>query len=162
MKKYKLFTFILVFLVFHLVIINPIKIQATSNFTYENVEKFVKDIYSSYTDTKYIFIYQNIHPEIKSTFKKNKYIKVHKEYFKKNDIKIMGCKIKTINNIDELPTKFSDYIALKESDDLLSVSIEYKAKIRNSKKDISKKVYVLKNNKGDLFLLWDPKILNDL
>mgnify|MGYP006292689997 CR=1 FL=1 len=161
MQKNNLLTFILISFLIFLFIIIPIRTQAARN-SYEKIGNFVKDIYSSYTDSNYISIYQQIHPKIKDTFNETEYIKVHKEYFKKHDINIKECKIKNIENINELPSKFSEYITLSKSDVLLSVSIVYKATINESKKEISKKVYVLKNNKNDLFLLWDPKILNKL
>lgn len=146
-----------------LIILTSFSILAEENEKQYEIKEFILQIYRDYQDQNFEFVYEKMHPDIKTLLDKDKYIKFQKANTEKYSIEISKVEVIEVNEIKEWPEPFIEIIKSKENYKLYEIKIKYLSTYQSSgseqEKTIEKNSYVVENSSGK-YLLWNPEIID--
>ena len=128
-----------------------------------HIRIFVEKIYSNYGEHNFKYVYSKLHPAIQGILPEEKYVEFQQQNFKKYNFKItdyvVGKKVINVN----IPQEFQEFISKKNEENIKKITVSYHMEFINNgnkvERDHNKDVFIYLDKNKNLYLLWDPQII---
>lgn len=153
----------IILIIIALILLSAGQIQAEANDT-EHLNEFINSIYNNYQQAEFQEVYQLLHPGIKENLTEEEYINFQQNNKERYQLEISKVKIIEINSIDQLPTKFNEYISKTDYQKAYQAIVEYEMDFKflrtNQHKEVDTETYLAESD-GQLYLVWDRSVIEE-
>ncbi|MFW6035594.1 MAG: hypothetical protein ACOCZT_01865 [Halanaerobiales bacterium] len=128
-----------------------------------DIVEFTTEVYDLYINEDFAAVYRSMHPSIKADLDRVLYMGEQEESFAKYKTEITNFKVNKVNELTKIPGDFRDFVSFEEADKAVEVEVSYKLHFTSGgerkEDDVDKEVYLCTKD-NQIYLLWDPDVLD--